>query len=487
VLLTKEKKQGLSAFDFFAIGFGAIIGVGWAVSINSWMANAGGPIPAAVGYLLSLLFMIPIALAYAEMTPALPVAGGAVAFAYRAFGRKMAFLSGWAAVGAFITIIPWEAIYINKILSVLFPAITAGEPAYTLLNTPIYTTGIMVGVLMSLVIVFINWVGIQSAALLQKIMVIILLASGILTIIAAFISYDSQHLQPIYEHQADHGSHSNFMLGAISVFALSPFFLAGFETIPQGIEDAAGDVKQVGKTVVLAVGAATIFYAILLFSIGGAMPWKEFFVLEPPAASHLFQVIYPGTIGDILWISTLVGALAGLITTWNGFMLATPLLMMGLARAYLIPHSWSKTNKAGVPIIPLIICGALSALGPVLGTGIIDPFTMFSAAAFVLSWFITMLSLVKLRTKEPELHRPYKVPTLAIPIFGIIICAVILPLYLIPKSPVYIGTIGVALWAGWMFVGLILYWITMGTRKRVPEAEQVASLYRSMSNVATTE
>ncbi len=30
----KTKKVGISAFDFFCIGFGAIVGVGWAVSIN---------------------------------------------------------------------------------------------------------------------------------------------------------------------------------------------------------------------------------------------------------------------------------------------------------------------------------------------------------------------------------------------------------------------------------------------------------------------
>ena len=44
--------KGLSSFDFFTIGFGAIVGVGWALSLNNWMANSGGPIPAAIGYLM---------------------------------------------------------------------------------------------------------------------------------------------------------------------------------------------------------------------------------------------------------------------------------------------------------------------------------------------------------------------------------------------------------------------------------------------------
>ena len=71
-----EVKKGLSSFDFFTIGFGAIVGVGWALSLNNWMANSGGPVPAAVGYLMVLVILTPVALCYCELTPMLPVASG---------------------------------------------------------------------------------------------------------------------------------------------------------------------------------------------------------------------------------------------------------------------------------------------------------------------------------------------------------------------------------------------------------------------------
>ena len=57
-------KKGVAAIDFFCIGFGAIVGVGWAVSINNWMAGSGGPLPAACGYMMALVLMIPVALCY---------------------------------------------------------------------------------------------------------------------------------------------------------------------------------------------------------------------------------------------------------------------------------------------------------------------------------------------------------------------------------------------------------------------------------------
>ena len=43
----------------------------------------------------------------------------------------VAFVSGWAAFGAFITIIPWEAIYVVDILGILFPQLKAGKPLYS--------------------------------------------------------------------------------------------------------------------------------------------------------------------------------------------------------------------------------------------------------------------------------------------------------------------------------------------------------------------
>ena len=138
------EKKGVSALDFFCIGFGAIVGVGWAVSINNWMVNSGGPVPAAVGYLLCLLIMVPFGLVYAELVPMLPVAGGGSAFAYAAFGEKVSFLSGWAAFGAFVAIIPWEAIQITDVLGYLIPGLKVGK-LYTIMESDIYLSTIIIG------------------------------------------------------------------------------------------------------------------------------------------------------------------------------------------------------------------------------------------------------------------------------------------------------------------------------------------------------
>lgn len=70
--------------------------------------------------------------------------------------------------------------------------------------------------------------------------------------------------------------------GIMAILASAPFFLAGFETIPQGVEDAGGDITNVGKTVVLSVCLACVFYAILLFCFGYGWPWQSLPTWQTP-------------------------------------------------------------------------------------------------------------------------------------------------------------------------------------------------------------
>ncbi len=484
-----EKTAGISAFDFFCIGFGAIVGVGWAVSINRWMAGSGGPLPASLGYVIALIMMIPVALCYCELAPMMPVAGGGTAYAYRAFNEKIAFISGWAAFGGFVTIIPWEAIQVCEILSILFPGVR-GPMLYNLVDTDIYLGQIILGTIFSCVLFFINWKGATASAVMQRVLTVVLVGAGVLAMIMAVIKFDAANLAPTYQN-VGRGDHTNFFGGAMAILASAPFFLAGFETIPQAVEDAAGDVATVGKTVVLSVGLACIFYAGLLFTLGSAMPWMDFCQvkdaagnivsdgLASPGAANLFKVVYPNAIGGAMYYLILVGAVCGLFTTWNGFMMASPRLLMGMARGYMMPRALAKQHPVtGTPTNGLIACFVLSLIGPFLGLGLIDPLTSFSAAGFVCSWLITSFACARLRAKEPNAERPYKIPGgAATAWFAGILMSVVFVLLFIPGNPVFMTWMAVYLFIGWMVLGIVLYMIAGGDRNKVSVEERTRSLF----------
>ena len=475
------EKKGVGALDFFCIGFGAIVGVGWAVAINGWMANSGGPIPAAVGYLLCLLIMVPFGLVYAELVPMLPVAGGGSAFAYAAFGEKISFLSGWGAFGAFVAIIPWEAIQVTDVLGYLFPALTAGDPLYTIMESDIYLTTIIIGTIFTILLFLLNRKGLSSAATLQKFLCVFLVASAVIGAVAGLVGGGIENIRPIYS-PAEDASHSSFFGGAFSIITAAAFFLAGFETIPQGIEEAGGDVKKVGSTVVLSVGLACVFYAILLFCFGYAYPWQEFLTLDRPAASNMFKFLFEGGAGVALYWLITIGALAGLFTTWNGFFTASANLLMAMGRAKMLP-SWFAVQKNGVAINGLYIVTLLSFIGPFLGYNMIDTVTCFSATAFMMSWMISALSLLKLRKTMPHANRPYKLPT-PIAYWAAIVGVIYFIGALLPFCPWYAGNKAVLVFVIYIIVGFILFAATSGSRKTLTPEEREKSMFGELDLTA---
>lgn len=483
---TETKKKGLGTFDFFCVGFGAIVGVGWAVSLNKWMASTGGPVPASLGYLMVLVIMVPVGLCFAELVPMLPVAGGTTAFAYRAFGEKVSYVAGWLTLGAFLTLMPWEAIYVVDIAAILFPILKAGEPLYVLAGSGVYIGHIVVGVVIALFFFSINYKGADLAAGVQKVLCIFLIGVGVLAMVCALFKFDTNNWMPIYENVGV-SNHSNMFGGMFAILATAPFFLCGFETIPQAVEESGGSAKKVGFTVILSIVMACLFYAALLITIGGAWPWQDFyFNTESPACANVFQRIYADTpvMSSALYYLLCAGALCGLLTTWNSFMMGTANLMMAQARSDMLPSVLSKRSpKTGTPVNALLVCLVASIIGPFLGLGLIDPLTTFSSAAYVLSWGMAAYCLIKLRKSEPNLPRPYKIPGgLPMAYFAAAAMTILLIMLFIPGSPAYIGGLAVKMFIGWSVVGVLMYFITAPARNKKSKQERFDAMFASAKN-----
>ena len=260
--------------------------------------------------------------------------------------------------------------------------------------------------------------------------------------------------------------------GVFAIVVTAAYFLAGFETIPQGVEEAGGSIKTVGKTVVLSVTLACVFYAIMLFAFGFGWPWQEFALMERPAAATMFKHLYPGGVGVALyWILT-IGAIAGLFTTWNGFFTASANMFMSMGRGKLVPKALAYQNKNGVAVRGQVICLALSLIGPLLGANLIDTITCFSALAFILSWMVTCWSLVALRKKYPDLKRPYKIPGgIGMGIFASVLTTGVFVMSFIPKSPFFGGSLAIKMMIGWMALGVILFLCSAPHRKGLSDEE----------------
>jgi amino acid transporter len=242
------------------------------------------------------------------------------------------------------------------------------------------------------------------------------------------------------------------------------------------VEEAGGDIKSVGKTVVLSVGLACVFYAILIFCFGYAWDWTEFVGMERPAAATMFLSLFPNTAGTILYWLVTVGAIAGLFTTWNGFYTASANLLMAMARARMIPAIFAKQNKNGIAVNGLILVLVLSICGPFLGANMIDTVTCFSALAFVVSWTITALSLLHLRKTMPNANRPVKLNTGLAYYAAVAACVYLIGLVL-PVSPFFVGKVALLAFVGYFVIGVVLFAAASGRRKELTAKEREHQMF----------
>jgi len=459
MVMKKTAKKGLGVIDLFTLGFGAIVGVGWSVTLNNIFINGGGPIPAILGFTLATLCFIPIALCFAELTPALPRTGGVIVHAGRAFKPSVAFIAGWFVSMAYISILPWEAININEVIAYIFPALKSGPVLYTLLGQDIYLRTSVVGVFMALIVFCLNWRGVETAAVFQKLTTFLLIGGSIICVIFALIKCDFSNILPLYSAM-EGKSHTSFLSGVITMLALAPFYYSGFDTIPQLAEEAGGTKKaDLGRVIIGTMAFAGLFYILIFLSSGLAYPWLDTIQLDRPVLSNLFLVLYPGSLGKILYAVCTIATLSGLFSTWNGFFVAGSRLLQGMGRDNLIPSVFRKVHpKYKTPYIGNLFCGALMLLGPFLGVGLIDPLVTLSSSGYVIGWGLVCLSAAKLRQTEPDLPRPYKMPGgKNTAICGFIICLIIFLNCILPFMPGYMGNIGMCTFLVWTALGVILY------------------------------
>lgn len=476
----KRKRGTMTKLDFFMLGFGSMVGVGWAVSSNHWLAQAGGPWPAFLGFLLGTILLIPIGLSYGELMSSLPVGGGVMVYTYRAFGTGISFLSSWFVALAYLTILPWEAIYINNILSAWLPFLGSGRILYHIGEEPIFLNSAVIGVFFGISLFWINYRGSKFAAKLQSFLSWVIIFCGILVIVFSAFHAKFANLFPLYQNVGV-GTHSGFGTGILSMVVLVPFFMAGFDTIPQSVEEAHPRLKyrSIAWTLVLSIIAAGLFYALVILATGAVSPWTNYSLAQAPAMAHMLQHSYGGAIGSIIYIAVMLGTLAGLFSTWNGMFMASARLLQSMGRTGLLPKLFATEHTLyHTPVGGSIFCFIAAIAGPFIGMDFIDPLTSLGSVAFVMGWFLTCASALWIRCREPELKRPFKAPGGKGGLFlSLFISGGIVLLTFLPGQPAFMGKTSLLMFIGWLVLGGVFYYFTNYGERGLSERKRKEILF----------
>ncbi|TYK32209.1 APC family permease [Bacteroides pyogenes] len=445
-----DLKQVLNTRDVLMVAFGAMIGWGWVVSSGQWI-EAGGVLGTVIGFVIGGIMIYLVGLTYAELTTAMPKAGGGQNFSYAAFGAKSSFICTWTLILSYIGVVCFEACSFATIMQYIIPDFLQGY-LYTVAGYDVYLSWVAVAIIASVLITYINFLGTKSSARLQNILTSIIAGVGLLLVAGSAYIGDMNN----FSSQEFVGDSTGAMIANIlKVAIMTPFFLFGFDVIPQAAEEINVPLKRLGRLMIASIGMAVVFYAMVVVAIGYVMSPTQISQSMGDTGMVTADAIAIAFSNVAMTKVLIIGGLCGIVTTWNSFLMGGSRVLYSMARARMIPGRFSKLHKKyNTPYKALFFLGLLSIIAPLFGRVMLIWIVDAANFACCLAYCIVAMSFVKLRISRPEMERPFYVSNGKFTgVLASIMAGFMAVMYVIP------GTNCSFVWQEWVIVG---GWSLMG-------------------------
>src|SRR5438128_618092 len=156
----------LRVIDYFTLGWGTMVGVGWLVVMDDWLGR-GGSVGGILGFAIGGALLLPIGYVYGQLVMAMPDAAGEVAYTAKVFPQSVSFATGWMMMLAYFIVCPWEAVAVGKIAGYIFPSLDSHE-LYRIAGKPVYLPHIVIVLALNALLTLPNYRGIRLSATFQN-------------------------------------------------------------------------------------------------------------------------------------------------------------------------------------------------------------------------------------------------------------------------------------------------------------------------------
>jgi len=434
----------LSRRDVLALAFGAMIGWGWVVLAGSWIRSAGS-FGAMLAFLIGGILVVFVGLTYAELASAMPKAGGELLYSYRGLGVTPSFICAWTIVLGYISVVSFEAVALPTVVEYLFPNYKQGY-LWTIAGWDVYASWALVGIIGSIIICIVNYVGIKMAAFMQTVFTIIIAAGGIMLITGSLFNGSTADMEPLF---------TGGMAGLFSVVIMTPFMFVGFDVIPQAAEEMDIPYKTIGRILIISVLMAAAWYILIIFGVSRALSPAELENSGLATADAMAALFGGAWAGKIL----VLAGIAGIITSWNGFYIGASRLIYAMAQAKMLPDFLGKLHpKYKTPHNAVILVGILSTLAPLFGRKMLVWLVDAGGMGVVVAYMAVALSFLVLRYKEPDMPRPFTVSNGKLVGFIAVLLSLGMAIMYLPGSPsALVWPYEWAIILGWLALGVVFY------------------------------
>ena len=400
-----KMRRTLRARDLTALGVGAIVGAGVFATTGVVAAERAGP-GVALSFILAALVALLAGLAYAELAAMIPLAGSAYTYSFAAGGELFAWLIGWALVLSYGIGNAAVASAFSDNFTGLLTTTTGFTLSEALSSAP--SVGGVFDVPAFLVVLLVTVLllrPVNESTTVNTILVVIKVGVLLLFVAVAAPRGDVANLTPFVPFGA-----KGIFTGAALIF----FAFIGFDAISTAAEETKDPQKALPRGIIGSLAIVTGLFIAVALSLTALVPYTDLNTGEPLAVALRIAGL-PG----LSAVMNAGGLLAGL-SVLLVFQMATARVILALARDGLFPPWFAKlSDKYDTPNRLTLILGLIVAVSSAFA-----PLTFLIEATNIATLFIfagALLSLLLLRKRDPDAHRPFRCPAVpVVPVLGIL-------------------------------------------------------------------
>ena len=400
----------LKSREVIALGFGAMIGWSWVLMTGVWLTNAG-TLGTLIAFAVGGFAVALIGLTYSELASAMPKAGGEHVYTLRALGHRWSFACTWALLFAYVNVCLFEAVALPSAIEYLLPDIRMGT-LWTFVGSDVDLGFVLIGSGAAVLVTWVNILGIRTAAILQSIVTVLIVISGVLLISGAALFGDFENAKPLLATPAT---------GIISVLIMVPALLVGFDVIPQSAEEIDLPPNKIGRLLVISVACAVAWYVLIAFAVGLGLTSQQqatSTMATADAAQSLWQHPWAGAL-------LVLGGIGGIMTSWNAFVVGGSRVLYALAKSDHVPRVFARLHpKYKTPYVGIAAIGLLSMVAPLFGKTILVWLINSGSLATTTAFLFVAISFLVLRKTEPDMPRPFKVSHPRVVGYGAVILSI---------------------------------------------------------------
>lgn len=427
-----QKKQGklrkkLSFIDLLFLGVGSIIGSGWLFAAQQGAQIAGTL--AWISWLIGAAIIITIGLVFAELSSAMPRAGGFVRYPDFTHGSVVGFLIGFISMLAYSSVIGTEVEAIRGYAQSAWGALGTDSGGPTAMG---YAFQIALVILFFLL----NYWSVNFFGKANTFITIFKFIVPGFIIVFMFMHMDFSNFSASGASPGDVKGVFAAVTGAGIVYSFN-----GFRQPIEFAGEAKNAQKDVPKAIIFSVLVGLLIYLLLQFAFIGAVPadklasggWASIKFDSPWVG--LAEAIGLGWLANLVLLDSLISPSA----TGNIYFSATARSLFAWAKNGTFYTIFQKVNpKTGLPRSALWLTLIMSILWMFqfqVWSGLIQASTSAKALTFV----VGPVSLMALRKTKPNMKRPFFLK--AARIFA--------PL-------AFMASTLVVYWAGWTVISLLV-------------------------------